>query len=80
MSQDDLEVAMQYWQNIRQCVINDHISPEHFWSVGDDKKFHVRPKAIVADDIVETPHGHKAKKYCYWFNAKYVKNIIENEI
>lgn len=80
MPQSDLQVAMQYWQNIRQCIKDNHIAPEYFWGLKDDRCFHVRPKAALAMDMVETPHGTKAKKYCYWFNAKYVKNIIDNEI
>lgn len=80
MPQADLNVAMQYWENIRQCVKDDHISPEYFWGIKDNRDFHVRPKATLAKDMVDTPNGIKAKKYCYWFNAKYVKNIIDNEI
>lgn len=80
MPQADLNVAMQYWENIRQCVKDDHISPEYFWGIKDNRDFHVRPKATLAKDMVDTPNGTKAKKYCYWFNAKYVKNIIDNEI
>lgn len=80
MPQYDLNVAMQYWKNIKECVMQDHISPEYFWGLKDDRCFHVRPKASLAKDLVDTPNGTKAKKYCYWFNAKYVKNIIDNEI
>lgn len=80
MPQADLNVAMQYWENIRQCVKDDHIAPEYFWGIKDNRDFHVRPKATLAKDMVDTPYGTKAKKYCYWFNAKYVKNIIDNEI
>lgn len=80
MPQADQNVAMQYWENIRQCVKDDHISPEYFWGIKDNRDFHVRPKATLAKDMVDTPNGTKAKKYCYWFNAKYVKNIIDNEI
>lgn len=80
MPQADLNVAMQYWENIRQCVKDDHIAPEFFWGIKDNREFHVRPKATLAKDMVDTPNGTKAKKYCYWFNAKYVKNIIDNEI
>ena len=80
MPQADLNVAMQYWENIRQCVKDNHISPEYFWGIKDNRDFHVRPKATLAKDMVDTPNGTKAKKYCYWFNAKYVKNIIDNEI
>ena len=80
MPQADLNVAMQYWENIRQCVKDDHIAPDFFWGIKDNREFHVRPKATLAKDMVDTPNGTKAKKYCYWFNAKYVKNIIDNEI
>ena len=80
MPQADLDVAMEYWANIRDCVRQDHISPEYFWSIKAKRHFHVRPKASLAKDLVDTPNGTKAKKYCYWFNAQYVKKIIENEI
>lgn len=80
MPQSDLKTAMEYWENIKECIMKDNISPEYFWSIRDNKKFHVRPKASLAKDMVNTPNGTKAKKYCYWFNAKYVKDIIENEI
>ena len=80
MPQDDLDVAKEYWDNIRECVIKDHISPQYFWSIKDKKHFHVRPKGKDSHDLVDTPNGTRAKKYCYWFNAEYVKNIIDNEI
>ncbi len=80
MPQDDLKIAREYWNNIRKNVVGNHIKPQYFWSATDDKNFHVRPKARVADDLTENPNGGMAKKYCYWFNKKYVKNIIENEL
>lgn len=80
MPQNDLKVAQEYWDNIRQNVLNNHIAPQYFWSARNDQNFHVRPKARVADDMTENPNGGMVKKYCYWFNQKYVKNIIENEL
>ena len=80
MPQEDLQVAQQYWHNIRQNVLDNHIAPQYFWSIKDNKYFHVRPKAQVADDMTENPNGGMVQKYCYWFNQKYVKNIIENEL
>ena len=80
MPQEDLQVAQQYWNNIRQNILDNHIAPQYFWSEKDDQNFHVRPKARVADDTTENPNGGMVKKYCYWFNQKYVKNIIENEL
>lgn len=80
MPQEDLEIARQYWENIRQNVLDNHIAPQYFWKMKDDRHFHVRPKARDAGDMAENPNGGKAMKYCYWFNQKYVKNIIENEL
>ena len=47
------------------------------WKGSDKKKFHVRPKAQLATDLAPTPNGGKAKKYCYWFNNDYVREIID---
>lgn len=80
MPQEDLIVAQEYWNNIRQNVLCDRIAPQYFWSAKDDQLFHVRPKARVAENMTKNPNGGMAKKYCYWFNQKYVKNIIENEL
>ncbi len=80
MPQSDLAVARQYWENIRRNVLANRLSPGFFWSVGDGKDFHVRPKARASTDMTANPHGGLARKYCYWFNAKYVKSIIDNEL
>lgn len=79
MPQSDLKVAESYWENIRDCVLNNTISLDNFWRIGDDKKFHVRPKAVNSDDKTENPHGGKVSKYCYWFNANYVQSIIKSQ-
>lgn len=78
MPTDDLRVAKEYWENIRQAVLSNNINPSAFWSIGDHKKFHVRPKARVKADKTVNPNGGLADKYCYWFNADYVKQIIES--
>lgn len=79
MPQADLLTAKEFWENIREAVIANHISTEHFWSLSDGRKFHVRPKARVKSDKAINPNGGVCDKYCYWFNADYVKDIIDNE-
>jgi len=79
MPQEDLELAKDYWENIRQAVISNNIVPSSFWSIGNHRKFHVRPKARVKSDQAINPNGGFCDKYCYWFNAEYVKQIIDNE-
>lgn len=77
MPTNDLDIAKEYWQNIREAVISNDITPQSFWSIGDHKNFHVRPKARVKADKAINPNGGFCDKYCYWFNADYVKQIIE---
>lgn len=77
MPQNDLAWAENYWNHIRENILNDHISEEYWWKIKDKKKFHVRPKAQKSTDRTPTPNGGWAKKFCYWFNNDYVRNIIE---
>lgn len=74
----DLEVAKSYWENIRQAVLTDNITTSSFWSLRDHRKFHVRPKARLKKDKAVNPNGGYCDKYCYWFNAEYVKHIIDS--
>ena len=78
MSQADLEHAGEYWRHIKENILSDHISEEYWWKATDRKKFHVRPKAQKAKDLAPTPNGKGAKKFCYWFNNDYVREIVEN--
>lgn len=77
MSQNDLECAEVYWNHIKDNILAGHISDDYWWKGADKKKFHVRPKAQKATDLAPTPDGKGAKKYCYWFNNDYVRDIVE---
>lgn len=78
MPTEDLELAKEYWENIRMAVLTDNITPKAFWSIRDHRKFHVRPKATKKKYKDLNPNGGFCDKYCYWFNAEYVKQIIES--
>lgn len=78
MPPEDIETAKEYWQNIRQHVLKNEIAPKYFWSKAMHCKFHVRPKGRNAADLAINPNGGKVRKYCYWFNAEYVTNLIDN--
>lgn len=80
MPQSDLQVAKEYWENIKRCVASSNISPAHFWRQEDDRKFHVRPKGRNAKDMSDNPNGGEVKKYCYWINSHYIEDIVKNEI
>ena len=77
MPQEDLELAEEYWNHIKANILADRISEEYWWKGTDRKKFHVRPKASKAVDLAPTPNGKGAKKFCYWFNNDYVREIVE---
>lgn len=78
MPQKDLQWAEVYWNHIKDNILANHISEEFWWKGSDKKKFHVRPKAQKAKDLAPTPDGNGAKKFCYWFNNDYVREIVEN--
>ena len=78
MPTGDLEIARKYWENIRTAVLTDNITSDAFCSLSDHKNFHVRPKARVKIDQAINPNGGYCDKFCYWFNAEYVKQIIDN--
>lgn len=73
-----LQLAKEYWQNIRENVLKNNINLDAFWSIKDHQSFHVRPKARRNNDTTSNPNGGTAEKYCYWFNADFVKQIIDN--
>ena len=79
MSQEDLEIARIYWENIRKQVLADNIKDGAFWGMAEHKNFHVRPKGRKDEDKAISPvtGEKKAEKLCYWFNNDYVRKIIE---
>ena len=79
MPTDDLEIAREYWEDIRRNVITDNIRRDAFWKLSDHRKFHVRPKATRETQKAVNPNGGECNKFCYWFNAEYVKQIIDSE-
>ena len=80
MPQSDLRWAENYWNHIKENILANHISEEYWWKGKDKKKFHVRPKAQKSKDLAPTINGGYAKKFCYWFNNDYVRNIIDNRL
>ena len=77
MPVQELAIAEGYWVNIRDNVSANKISPDNFYKASDHMKFHVRPKAKNSADLAQNPHGGTVKKYCYWFNQDYIKEIVE---
>lgn len=77
MPQADLNQAEEYWNHIKENILNDNISEEYWWKAKDRKKFHIRPKAQKTVNLAPTPNGGWAKKFCYWFNNDFVRDIVD---
>lgn len=80
MPPEDLQHALAYWVHLRRNVIHNRMQLNDFWSISDNKKFHVRPKGtkLRYKKVATNPHGGQTDKFCYWFNADYVKHIIDS--
>lgn len=50
---------------------------EKFIKISDGEIAHIRPKARNSSDLIITPQGMRARKKCFWLNAKYIKNQID---
>lgn len=74
MQYEDIQLAQEFWLDTKKKVVNGEF--ENFLKLADDKKFHVRPKAANAADLMATDGFGLQKKKSYWFNASYVKEII----
>lgn len=78
MPPHDLETAEEFWNDIRKNVLSDNIRLNEFWHISDNRKFHVRPKASKKLQLTANPNGGLCEKYSYWFNAAYIKEIIDS--
>ena len=79
MPEKDIQTAEQYWNNIKANVISDTLedSDNTFWTLADNKFFHVRPKAQNMLQKCQSPiSGKRVPKKAYWFNNKYIETII----
>ena len=85
MPQEDLEEAEKMWKLTKERI-NEGVT---FWQEGqftrnnlpnksDNRVSHVRPHGKDKRDVDELPDGRKITKSCFWLNAQYLKEQIEN--
>lgn len=72
----DLNEAEKVWQKTIDCI-NDGRYNE-LPKIKDSFVAHVRPHGKDSTDTIETPQGTKEMKRCFWLNAKYIQQAIEN--
>jgi DNA mismatch repair protein MutH len=85
MPQEDLEEAKKVWNNTKKRI-NEGVKT---WEKNDrtfnnlpnkseNRVSHVRPHGKDKNDVDELPDGRKMTKSCFWLNAQYLKEQIEN--
>ena len=86
MPASDYSLAEEYWNNIKANVLADTLlnsdggeRANTFWSLRDNRFFHVRPKARNADDVTYSPISNTpVPKKAYWFDNRYLRKKLIN--
>ena len=74
----DLPEVERVWQKTIDCINDGRY--EDLPKMTGSNIAHVRPHGQNAQDTSETPQGTQETKRCFWLNAKYIQNAIENVI
>lgn len=77
MPYSDLIVAEEFWKNTKGKIIKGEYN--QFWKMKDHNIFHVRPKGVNSNDLMETPQQTLEKKKSYWLNSRYILKQISND-
>lgn len=73
----DLPEALKVWEKTKECVNEGRY--EDLPKMKDSLVVHVRPHGKNARDTIETPQKTQEMKRCFWLNAKYIQQAIEND-
>lgn len=73
----DINEAEKVWQKTIDCI-NDGRYDE-LPKMKDSPVSHVRPHGKDSKDTIETPQKTQEMKRCFWLNAKYIQQAIEND-
>jgi len=75
MPYQDREEARRVWELTQARVAVD---ASNLPKTRDSRVAHVRPKGRNAADVLPTPQGTNLTKQCFWLNARYIGEIIQN--
>jgi len=73
----DISEAESVWQKTIDCI-NDGRYDE-LPKIKDSYLAHVRPHGKDSTDTIVTPQNTQEMKRCFWLNAKYIQQAIENK-
>lgn len=71
------ERAKEFWLDTKNRISQGDMT--HFWTIKDNKDFHIRTKARVASDTTRLRDGTEVKRLAYWINRATLFNELMNE-
>lgn len=72
----DIGEAENVWQRTVDCINEGRY--DELPKISESYVAHVRPHGKDSADTVETPQKTQEMKRCFWLNAKYIQQAIEN--
>jgi DNA mismatch repair protein MutH len=72
----DISEAERVWQKTIDCINKGQY--EDLPKMSQSPVAHVRPHGKDSKDTIETPQKTQEMKRCFWLNAKYIQQAIEN--
>lgn len=72
----DIAEVRRVWNETFQCIKEGRY--DDLPKMSGSKVAHVRPHGKDSTDTLETPQGTREIKRCFWLNAKYIQEAIEN--
>jgi len=72
----DINEVERVWQTTLDCINEGRY--KDLPKISESNVAHVRPHGKNAKDKIETPQGIQEMKRCFWLNAKYIQQALEN--
>lgn len=73
----DISEAESVWQKTIDCINEGRY--DKLPKLKDSHVAHVRPHGKDSTDTISTPQNTQEMKRCFWLNAKYIQQAIENK-
>lgn len=73
----DIGEAENVWQKTINCINEGRY--DELPKMSDSYVTHVRPHGKDSTDTITTPQNTQEMKRCFWLNAKYIQQAIENK-
>ncbi len=73
----DISEAESVWQKTIDCINEGRY--DKLPKLKNSHVAHVRPHGKDSKDTITTPQNTQEMKRCFWLNAKYIQQAIENK-